>query len=100
MSFSFAMATLGAIAGVAVMLPSVADEDRFMQYLDDHGYNARYATGRPVPRTSTIGYGLYACSNLRAHGDPGESTVLPQFALIAEAAQHTLCPDTLADVPG
>lgn len=100
MHLSFAMATLGVLAAVTGtgMVPTMADEDRYLQYLDDRGYDALYATGKLVPRSSTVMYGHYICKNLRVHGDPGNSSVLPQFPLLVDAAQHALCPDTLVGV--
>lgn len=93
MHLSLVMATLGVMAGTG-FVPTIADEDRYLAYLDEHGYTARYVSGKPVPRSSTIMYGHYVCTNLRASGDPGSSSTLPQFPLIVEAAQHALCPDT------
>lgn len=100
MKVSFALATLGVIAAVTGtgMVPSMADEDRYLQYLDEHGYHALYSSGKAVPRSSTIMYGHYICKNLHVNGDPGTSSVLPQYSLLVEAAQQTLCPDTLAGV--
>lgn len=98
MNLSLAMATLGVVAALTGtgMVPTMADEDRYLQYLDDHGYNALYMSGKSVPRSSTIMYGHYICKNLDVHGDPGNSSVLPQFPLLVEAAQHALCPGTLS----
>lgn len=91
MSFGLALATFAVIAAAAGITPTHADEDAFMQYLTDRGYTARYATGKAVPRSSTITYGYYACQNLRESGSPGQVSMLPEFPLVAEAARHALC---------
>lgn len=92
MSFGLALATFVVFAAAAGMTPTHSDEDAFMRYLTDRGYTARYSTGKTVPRSSTISYGYYACQNLRESGSPGQVSMLPEFALVAEAAQHALCP--------
>lgn len=96
MNLSLMIAALKIVAAGTVLVPTMADEDRYLQYLDEHGYTGRYVSGKPVPRSSTIMYGHYVCKNLHIHGDPGSSSTLPQFSLIVEAAQHALCPDVAA----
>lgn len=79
------------LAGVAH-----ADDASFMQYLSTHGYSARYAGDEPIPDPSVRALGHMICENLHV----GRSVAIqepnypawPQFLLIAEAAQHELCP--------
>lgn len=96
MQLGLVMTALGIIAAGTGLVPTMADEDRYLAYLDEHGYTAHYASGKPVPRSSTIMYGHYVCKNLQVSGDPGSSSTLPQFSLIVDAARHALCPDTPA----
>lgn len=85
--------SVGALLGAA---PAHADEAGFMTYLNAHGYTARYAGDEPIPEPSVRSLGHMICENLRV----GRSVAVqqphypawPQFALIAEAAQHELCP--------
>ncbi len=90
--------TVPLAAGVAVLgaAPAHADEAGFMKYLNTHGYTARYAGDEPIPEPSVRALGHMICENLHV----GRSVAAqqpnypawPQFALIAEAAQHELCP--------
>jgi len=88
-----ACAATGAVAGGA---PAHADDAGFMKYLNSHGYTARYAGDEPIPEPSVRALGRMICENLHV----GRSVAAqqpnypawPQFGLIAEAAQHELCP--------
>lgn len=85
--------SVGALLGAA---PSRADDAGFMNYLNAHGYTARYAGDEPITEPSVRALGHMICENLRV----GRSVEIqqphypawPQFALIAEAARHELCP--------
>lgn len=88
---------VGAVVGaVVVPAPARADDAGFMNYLNAHGYTARYAGDEPITEPSVRALGHMICENLRV----GRSVEVqqphypawPQFALIAEAAQHELCP--------
>lgn len=85
--------SVGALLGAA---PAHADDSSFMKYLNSHGYTARYAGDEPISEPSVRALGHMICENLRV----GRSVEVqqphypawPQFVLIAEAAQHELCP--------
>jgi hypothetical protein len=94
-----AAACVSAVALVGawvVPAPAHADDSGFMKYLNSHGYTARYAGDEPISEPSVRALGHMICENLRV----GRSVELqqphypewPQFGLIAEAAQHELCP--------
>lgn len=86
---------LAAVA-VAAAAPAQADEAGFMNYLNTHGYTARYANDEPISESSVRALGHMICENLHV----GRSVEMqqphyrswPQFALIAEAARQQLCP--------
>lgn len=92
---AIACVTAGAVLSAA---PAHADDAGFMQYLNAHGYTARYAGDEPIPEPSARALGHMICENLRV----GRSVEMqqphypawPQFPLIAEAAQRELCPGT------
>lgn len=98
-------AVAAALAAVAVLAASVtgpaaqADKMSFMDYLIAHGYTARYAGGSPVWPANTFLYGYMACSNFRDGYTLDQQLPrywnLPEYPLVAEAAQHELCPETL-----
>jgi hypothetical protein len=76
-----------------------ADDNSFLRYLADHGYTAAYAGGEPITPASARALGHMICENLHVGRSVGQQEPnypqWPQFPLMAEAAQHELCPDTL-----
>lgn len=91
-----------AAAGAAVVLSAPAahaDDDGYLQYLHAHGYTAQYAGGEPIPAASARVLGHMICENLHAGRSVEQQLphypAWPQFALMAEAAQHELCPSGL-----
>lgn len=92
-----------AVAAAAVVLlgaaPAHADDAGYLQYLNSHGYTAQYAGGEPIPPVSARTLGHMICENLHTSRTVEQLTPhypsWPQFPLMAEAAQHELCPDTL-----
>jgi hypothetical protein len=85
--------SVGAVVGAA---PSHADDAGFMNYLNAHGYTARYAGDEPITEPSVRALGLIFCLKVRVgrsvEVQQSHFPAWPQFALIAEAAQHELCP--------
>jgi hypothetical protein len=85
-------------AGLTGIAPARADDDSYMQYVDQRGYTGVYFGGYFHPR-NTIALGHAVCDDLRAGGTPEFQQVkwwmLPQLPLVREGAQHELCPDTL-----
>ena len=107
---SWMVRTVVAGAGVAATLagsftaPAAhADKTGFMDYLIARGYTARYAGGSPVWPSNTFLYGYMACSYFHDGYTLEEQLPkfwnLPEYPLVAEAAQHELCPDTLPSGP-
>lgn len=95
---TIAAATMAAMA-LVVGPPAHGDNNTLLDYLFSHGYSSRYRSGFPVDKERTILFGIMACNNLRS-GTSIEEQIpryweLPDFPLVAEAAQHELCPDTL-----
>ncbi|MDD7814656.1 DUF732 domain-containing protein [Mycobacterium sp. CSUR Q5927] len=95
--FTAALAAAGfSVGAVLCAVPARADDAGFMNYLNAHGYTARYAGDEPITEPSVRALGHMICENLRV----GRSVEIqqphypawPQFALIAEAARHELCP--------
>jgi hypothetical protein len=94
-----AAACVSAVALVgAWVVPAAAhaDDSSFMTYLNSHGYSARYAGDEPISEPSVRALGHMICENLRVGGSvelqQPHYPEWPQFGLIAEAAQHELCP--------
>lgn len=90
--------TLSAVAGIALVVaaPVHADDVTFVQYLNSHGYTAQYAGGEPIPPPSALALGHMICENLHVGRSVEQQhpnyPAWPQFPLMAEAAQHELCP--------
>ncbi|MEZ0385314.1 DUF732 domain-containing protein [Mycobacterium sp. pW045] len=88
----------GCVSAVAWVLPAPAhaDDSGFMKYLNSHGYTARYAGDEPISEPSVRALGHMICENLRVgrsvEAQQPNYPAWPQFTLIAEAAQHELCP--------
>ena len=91
-------AALAAGAAVALLAaaPAQANDSSFLHYLNGHGYTGHYADDAPISNSSALALGHMVCENLHV----GRSVEVqepnypqwPQFRLIAEAAQHELCP--------
>lgn len=91
-------ATVPAIAAAALLsaAPAYADDAGFVRYLNEHGYTAAYAGGDPIPAPSVRALGHMICENLHigrsVEDQQPNYPAWPQFPLIADAAQHELCP--------
>lgn len=88
-------------AGLTVGPPGAhADDTSYLRYLTEHGYTAQYADGEPIPAVSARVLGHMICENLHTGRSVAQQLphypAWPQFGLMAEAAQHELCPDTLS----
>lgn len=79
--------------------PAHADDASYMRYLGEHGYTGLYADGEPIAPASARILGHMICDNLHVARTVGQQQPnypqWPQFPLMAEAAQHELCPETL-----
>ncbi|ORV44770.1 hypothetical protein AWC02_14715 [Mycolicibacter engbaekii] len=95
--FTAAAVVAGVAMGMSIAAaPAHADEAGFMNYLNTHGYTARYADDQPITEPSVHTLGHMICENLRV-GRTVESQqpyypAWPQFPLIAQAARQELCP--------
>lgn len=91
----------GVLCGIGLLLaaPANADDNSYLQYINDRGYTGVYFGGYFHPR-NTVALGHAVCDDLRNGGNPGLQQVkwwmLPQLPLVREGAQHELCPDTLS----
>ncbi|HEU0190942.1 MAG TPA: hypothetical protein VFR17_06680 [Mycobacterium sp.] len=99
-----AVAAAVGVAGTALVAPPAhADKPGFFDYLLAHGYSGRYAGGSSAFPGNTFLYGYMACSNYRNGHSLADQLPrywnMPEYPLIAEAAQVELCPDTLAAFP-
>ncbi|HEX7323117.1 MAG TPA: hypothetical protein VF299_09350 [Mycobacterium sp.] len=97
-------AAVGVVGAALVTGPAAhADKPGFFDYLLAHGYSGRYAGGSSAFPGNTFLYGYMACSNYRNGHSLAEQLPrywnMPEYPLIAEAAQVELCPDTLAAFP-
>jgi len=86
----------GALAALAVAGPVAADEDSFIDYMRSHGQWVQ-----PSSEGNWIAGGFQICDRIRAAGpEAGMKLVSPMAgrdpATYVYAAQHELCPDTLA----
>jgi hypothetical protein len=86
------------VAATVLAAPVHADEQSYIQYLNEHGYTGVYFGGLFHPR-NTIVLGHAICNDLHSGGTPELQQVkwwmLPQLPLAREAARRELCPDTL-----
>ena len=90
-----------AVAGVAMgtlvsAAPAHADETSFMNFLNTHGYTARYSNDEPISESSVRALGHMICENLHVgrsvERQQPHYPAWPQFDLIADAARQELCP--------
>jgi len=74
--------------------PAHADAGEYFGYLHDHGVNVGI-----MPQTRQLFMGQEACREIRAGMPPSQigvgSLTWADIPGIVDAAQHTLCPDTL-----
>jgi hypothetical protein len=97
----------GALVGVSLMASGTAhaDDDSFLAYLDSRGYTG--VIRHPIRVTfqlpqNKIAAGHHLCNALRVGTSPEDYrkaeawAVEPdQYAIMLDAAQHELCPDTV-----
>ena len=87
-------ATAAVLLGTA---PAHADDAGYLQYLNTHGYTAHYADGQPISSSSAAILGHMICENLHVgrgvERQAPNYPMWPQFPLMAEAAEHEICPN-------
>jgi hypothetical protein len=80
-------------AAVAFAAPAHADDQSYLQYLNDHGTRVMAFND-----ATKVAYGYQACGMLRNGMSPDAiagASPISDGRGIAEAAQRELCPDTL-----
>ena len=82
--------------------PAHADEKSYLSYLETHGFKYQNSPGLTTP-SGAVQFGKIICENLRK-GRPAKDRFGTKVAegvtkVMIDAAQHELCPDTLAAAP-
>lgn len=76
--------------------PAHADDGSYLRYLKDHGYTGQYADGQPIAPGSATALGHMICENLHVGRSVERQAPnyleWPQFPLMADAAEHEICP--------
>ncbi|HET9875589.1 MAG TPA: DUF732 domain-containing protein [Mycobacterium sp.] len=87
---------------VSAAAPAQADDNSYISYLDEHGFKYQSHAGATTP-SGAIHFGEIICQNIRrgrAPRDRFDRTLANGInQVMIDAAQHELCPDTLAASP-
>ncbi|MEO8815513.1 MAG: DUF732 domain-containing protein [Mycobacterium sp.] len=99
------LAVMALISGAmlpAAAAPAWADDKSYLSYLDSHGFKYQSQAGATTP-SGALRFGQLICQNLqrgRAARDRFDSKLAGGInQVMIDAAQHELCPDTLAKSP-
>ncbi len=79
--------------------PAHADDKSYLSYLESHGFKYQNSPGLTTP-SGAVKFGQIICENLR-RGRPAKDRFGTKVAagiskVVIDAAQHEMCPDTLA----
>ncbi|WP_133055897.1 DUF732 domain-containing protein, partial [Mycolicibacter longobardus] len=99
MKWRLAATTLIPATLIFAAAPAQADEKSYLSYLESHGFKYQNSPGLTTP-AGAVKFGEIICQNLR-RGRPAKDRFGTKVAdgvtkVVIDAAQHEMCPDTLA----